>query len=84
MRKQDTLPANLESGIAIGAVVAVVVFISCAWLLWKIPYPYQLAEFNDHLKFWAALRFHDWLPFLNESAQHYASYQSNIESSILH
>ena len=59
MKHTDKLPGNIEFGIITGVLVSIFIFVICAWLLWQIPYPQKLGEFNVHIHYWVALKINE-------------------------
>lgn len=72
MKHEDKLPENLGLGVVAGILGAFVTFIVFAWILWLMPFPEKLTQFNENLKYWAALRINELAPPLfQEMADNY-------------
>ena len=79
MRKPDMLPENWGLGLTAGVLVAGIVLIVMSWLLWLIPYPLKYTGYWQHMRYWAAWRLEDFLPFLATWGRMYQAYLHRID-----
>jgi hypothetical protein len=59
------------------------VFYQVAWLLWQIPYPFELNNFKSHIAHWCAMTVNDWMPVLFKStANEYRYYLEHLKPGV--
>jgi len=67
MSTEQKMQPEIGVGITVGVLSALLVYVSIAWLLWQIPFPYELAGFKQHLMYWSAMELNAWLPPVMQS-----------------
>jgi hypothetical protein len=67
MSTEQKKQPEIGLGITVGVLSALLVYVFIAWLLWQIPFPYELAGFKQHLMYWSAMELNAWLPPLMQS-----------------
>jgi len=86
MAKSDTIPGEPGAGLFMGLLAATLTLVFLSRLFWQLPFPNELGQFHpvfvEHLKYWAAMRSHALIPFLNHMASEYAEYLGRIETVV--
>ena len=66
MVAENKLPGDLGLGVIVGLIGAAGGFVVLSRLLWQIPYPTSLGNYQSHLAGWLAMEAYASLPFLLE------------------
>lgn len=80
MIKQKFLPAKLEDAGITALVATPIIFYGTSHLLWQIPYPYELENFNQHIGYWTAFQINEHVaPIFQKTAATYQNFLNRPE-----